>query len=268
MSQRESMDIKNSLSSEAFGDISEGNVGEFIKYMPGVDTDGVDGMVRTVRLRGLPPEYTSVTINGVELASADANLGSSASRTFSFEQVSLSSIDAIEISKTVSADVDANAPAGTINLRTKRAFDRNGRRIEGQISASTQSDLWDDHDGGPGDGDQERFPPGAQLEYSDVFLNNRLGVLLSLSNSESYIQQERMTLDGFHADRRQQQRGRAGRNPSSANQSDRGALRDFADIDFKATDRLILSLLTMYNELDLWSSQRSWLLPRVTARCR
>lgn len=260
MSQRESMDIKNSLSSEAFGDISEGNVGEFIKYMPGVDTDGVDGTVRTVRLRGLPPEYTSVTINGVELASADANLGSSASRTFSFEQVSLSSIDAIEISKTVSADVDANAPAGTINLRTKRAFDRNGRRIAGQLSASTQSDLWDDQDGGPGDADQDRFLPGAQLEYSDVLFNNRLGVLLSLSDSETYIQQERMTLgwDFTPTAANSNAAALAAMRAQQINQTTERFATSLT-LDFKATDRLILSLLTMYNESDLWSGQRSWL---------
>ena len=81
MRQRESKDIINSLSSESFGDIAEGNVGEFLKYMPGVDTVGEgDDTVRYVRLRGLPPEYTSDTVNGVNLAAADANGGSSTSR--------------------------------------------------------------------------------------------------------------------------------------------------------------------------------------------
>src|SRR3990167_5743399 len=74
MSQRNAMDIKNSLSSESFGSISEGNVGEFIKWMPGVDTEGEgDDTVRYVRLRGLPPEYTAITVNGVSLAAADRN---------------------------------------------------------------------------------------------------------------------------------------------------------------------------------------------------
>src|SRR5690606_39047687 len=66
MSQRQSMDIKNSLSAESYGDISEGNPGEFIKFMPGVDTDSTgDGTVRTVSLRGMPSAYTGVTLNGV-----------------------------------------------------------------------------------------------------------------------------------------------------------------------------------------------------------
>ena len=83
MSQRNSMDIKNSLSSESFGAIDEGNVGEFIRYMPGVDAEGEgDDSVRYVRLRGLPPEYTAITVNGVSLSAADANNGAADSRAF------------------------------------------------------------------------------------------------------------------------------------------------------------------------------------------
>lgn len=135
MSQRSSMNITNTVASDVFGDIAEGNIGEFLKHIPGIELDTVEGEVRTVRLRGLAAEYTAVTMDGVSLASADANKGTDgAARAFSFEQVSLNSMDSIEISKTVSADVDANAPAGTINLKTKRAFDRGGRRIAWQTN--------------------------------------------------------------------------------------------------------------------------------------
>ena len=130
MEQRNSMNITNSVASDVFGDVAEGNVGEFLKHMPGVELDLVQGEVRTIRLRGLDSEYTQVTLDGVSLGSADANAGAAGNaRAFSFEQVSLASMESIEVSKTISADVDANAPAGTINLKTKRAFDRAGRRV-------------------------------------------------------------------------------------------------------------------------------------------
>lgn len=260
MSQRQSMNITNSLSSESFGDISEGNIGEFLKFMPGVDTDsqtGADDTVRFVRLRGLPPEYTSVTINGVAIAGADALGGADSSRSFSFEQASLSSIDSIEISKTVSADVDANAPAGTINLRTKRAFDRRGRRIMAQLGATTQSDLWDDHPTGPGeDRGTARFRPTGLVEYSDVFFNRRLGVVASISQSNTHTENETIQ--------------NAWNYVPTANSPDpmasgsllaRQTIQEVSrfastvNIDFRATDRLILSLSTMYNESYNWSSQ-------------
>lgn len=262
MSQRQSMDIKNSLSSESFGDISEGNVGEFIKLMPGVDTNGEgDDTVRYARLRGLPSEYTAVTVNGVSMAAADANDGSSTSRSFSFEQVSLSSIDSIEISKTVSADVDANAPAGTINLRTKRAFDRKGRRITAQVSAYTHSDLWNDRETGPDEGRRDgKFLPNGQIEYSDVFFNRRLGVVASISQSNTYTEMEQTYYPRSYV-------------PTAASPEPMAPTTIYAHmraqevsrfassltLDYKATDRLILSLATIYNKSYLWSGQRTYI---------
>lgn len=258
MSQRQSMNITNSLSAESYGDISEGNPGEFIKFMPAVDTDSVgDGTVRTVSLRGLPPSYTTITINGVSLASADANTGAGSSRTFSFEQMSLSGIDSIEISKTTSADVDANAPAGIINVRTKRAFDRRGRRISAQVSASTHSNMWDDMDRtGPGEGGYggRRFLPNGEFEYSDVFLDRRLGVVLNLSRSTLYAEQEQITASrnyvptalspdplAISAIEPQVGTREIGRSAASLN------------LDFKATDNLILSLAAVLSEGTIWA---------------
>lgn len=258
MAQRQSMNITNSLSSESFGDISEGNPGEFIKFMPGVDTDSAgDGTVRNVNLRGLPSAYTSITLNGVSLAAADANTGAEESRTFSFEQMSLGAIDSIEISKTISADVDANAPAGTINIRTKRAFDRRGRRIFGEISGTTHSNMWDDAertgpmDGGYGD---RRFLPNGRFEYSDVFFDRRLGVVASASMSNMYVEQEQIMLSRSYAPTA------ASPDPLAftaveAQMAAREIRRRSAslNLDFRATDDLTLSLASMYNESGIWS---------------
>lgn len=262
MSQRQSMDIKNSLSSESFGDISEGNVGEFIKFMPGVDTEGEgDDTVRYVRLRGLPPEYTAITVNGVSLAAADANAGSSTSRSFSFEQVSLSSIDSIEISKTTSADVDANAPAGTINLRTKRAFDRRNRRISFQVSGFSHSDQWSDRISGPGEGDHDRrVEPSAQFEYSDVFLDRRLGVVASISQSNTYTEMEQSFYPRSYVPTAVSPDPMA---MTTINAAMRGQeVSRFASsltLDYKASDKLILSFSAIYNDAYLWSGQRTHL---------
>lgn len=188
MSQRNSMNITNSVASDVFGDVAEGNIGEFLKHMSGVELDTVEGDVRTVRLRGLAAEYTAVTMDGVSLASADANKGTDgAARAFSFEQVSLNSMDSIEVSKTVSADVDANAPAGTINLKTKRAFDRGGRRLAWQTNLTALSyDMTLAKTAGPDNTFRRKLLPGGMFEYSDVFLNKRLGVVLNVSESQVY----------------------------------------------------------------------------------
>lgn len=262
MSQRQSMNITNSLSAESYGEISEGNPGEFIKFMPGVDTDSLgDGTVRNVSLRGLPPEYTAVTVNGVSLAAADANTGAESSRTFSFEQMSLSAIDSIEISKTVSADVDANAPAGTINIRTKRAFDRRGRRILAQVSGTTHSNMWDRAERtGPGEGGygNKRFLPNGSVEYSDVFFDRRLGVVASVSQSRLYVEQEQIEAGRSYA-------------PSASNpaplaltsinhklyEREISRFSSSLTMDFRATDNLTLSLASIYNEANIWAGTTS-----------
>ncbi|MEY2879254.1 MAG: hypothetical protein RLZZ15_1634 [Verrucomicrobiota bacterium] len=39
MEQRNSMNLTNSVASDVFGDVAEGNVGEFLKHMPGIELD-------------------------------------------------------------------------------------------------------------------------------------------------------------------------------------------------------------------------------------
>lgn len=265
MSQRQSMDIKNSLSAESYGDIADGNPGEFIKFMPGVDTDAGgdgDGTVRNIQLRGLPAAYTGVTLNGISLAGADAFAGADGSRTFSFEQMSLSAIDSIEISKTISADVDANAPAGTINIKTKRAFDRRGRRIKAQISASTHADMWDDTERtGPGEGGYggKRFLPNWEVEYSDSFFNRRLGVVAAVSQSNLYVEKEQITLGRSYAPTAVSPDPAAISSIEAQHETRQiSRLSASLNLDFKATDSLILSLATIYNEADIWAGTTSY----------
>jgi len=196
--QKNSMNITSHVASDVFGDVPEGNVGEFLKFLPGVELDYVSADARGVRLRGMDPQYVNVTMDGVKLASADAfgatvgteNNGTEGSRAFGFESVSLSSVDAVEVFKTLTSDMDANAPAGTINLRSKRAFDRNGRRILLQANLTGNSEELNFKDSpGPGDANHRKIRPGGTVEISDVFFNKRLGLVLNLTASDVYNEQ-------------------------------------------------------------------------------
>jgi len=130
MAQRRNMDITTSVSSDIFGDVTDGNVGEFLKYLPGVDLDYVESETRGPRLGGMDAQYVGVAFDGIRTASADFGRGGGEnSRATSFEGFSITAIESIEISRTASADSDADTPAGTINMKTRRAFDRKGRRV-------------------------------------------------------------------------------------------------------------------------------------------
>jgi TonB-dependent receptor len=248
------------VASDVFGDVAEGNVGEFLKHMPGVELDLVQGEIRTIRLRGLDSEYTQVTLDGVSLASADANAGAAGNaRAFSFEQVSLASMESIEVSKTISADVDANAPAGTINLKTKRAFDRSGRRVSAQANLTAFSARFSpDASFGPDDRMSRKLHPGGIFDYSDVFFNKRLGVNLNISESMAYSANARTTLTYNYAPTAADPRPVV---PTALNflhapRTNRRSTVNFT-ADYKASERLVLSLGLLYNYADLNNPQRS-----------
>ena len=200
--QKKSMNMSRSVSSDAFGDVTEGNVGEFLKYLPGVELEYVEADTRGPRLGGLGSEYTSVTMDGLGVASADAftqyvafenSPAGSSNRSFGFEQVSINSIESITVNRVTSAAMDASAPAGNIDLKTKRAFDLKGRRIGLNVSTVFNSEeLTTGKTPGPDDSISRKFKPNYSLDYSDVFFHNRLGILFGVSESNLYNEQYRV----------------------------------------------------------------------------
>lgn len=189
MEQRAALNMKNVVSSDNFGEVTGGNVGEFIKYLPGIVMDYVDADARAARIGGLDPKYAGVSIDGMRMASAASASFSGTSRQFEFEQASINSIEAIEVNKTLTASMDADAPAGTINLRSKNAFERKGREIVAQLSTSANSYAMTLHKTpGPDDGNHLKVFPGGTFSYADSF-GGRVGVQLSLGSNTSWNQQ-------------------------------------------------------------------------------
>ncbi len=269
MEQRRNMNISTSVASDTFGDITESNMGEFLKFLPGVDVEYVDGISRGPRVGGLDQQYVGVTMDGASVASADAfaSYGStlngtagSQSRSVGFEQMSITAIESVEISRTLSADMDANSPAGSINMKSRRAFDRKGRRIDYQFSiAFNTPDAakpgkvrgWDDNL-------RRQWRPNYQLDYADVFLNQRLGVRLSLSTSSTRSEQQYVTHNYNKTPVAASAALPAGDpramvlyslvftdGPRLSSRSNATAT-----MDFKATPRLVLSLTSMFNAFE------------------
>jgi iron complex outermembrane receptor protein len=191
MAQRRNMNITTSVSSDIFGDVTDGNVGEFLKYLPGVDLDYVESEPRGPRLGGMDGQYVGVAMDGMRTASADANRGGgSASRATSFEGFSITSIDSIEINRTASPENDADSPAGTINMKTKRAFDRKGRTIGYNLSANFNGEEFTfKKTDGPRDKKDAKWKPNWQFDYAESFFDRKFGVLFSASRSQSYTEQ-------------------------------------------------------------------------------
>ncbi|WP_414664744.1 TonB-dependent receptor domain-containing protein [Horticoccus sp. 23ND18S-11] len=194
MEQKQSIEAKRVLATDTFGSISEGNVGEFLKYLPGVLIDYVEADARSVSLGGLDPKYTSVTLDGSPIASSGlaAAGGTGANRAFEFEQMSINGIETVELSRTPQPENPGSALAGVVNLRSKGAFDRAGRLIglrAGFAFNSMSGQPWKKQPGWD-DEDHYRIQPNWGIDYSDVFLNKRLGVRAGYNYSFTFAEQK------------------------------------------------------------------------------
>ena len=90
--------------SDQFGDISEGNVGEYLKFLPGIGIDYTANDARAVSLRGMNPNFTNVTVDGGRMASGSS---SGDNRRFELEQVAINNVETIEVFKTMTPDMSA-----------------------------------------------------------------------------------------------------------------------------------------------------------------
>ncbi len=256
MDQRASLNLTHVVSSDAFGSDPEGNIGEFLRNIPGVFLDTDQGEVTSVSFGGLSAEYVNVTVDGISLAAADAN---ATSRASSFASISLSSMDSMEISRTISADVDASAPAGTINMRSKSAFDRRGTHIKAQatMSMSSAGTTLNKTFGPDDNGGVLKIRPGYIFEFSHA-VKNRYGIIINVSESNIYSEADRVVLNINYTPNASDARPYV---PTSISlmQSPRVNRRFATTIrgDWRVTPRLMVGLGLIYNYTRLWNLQRT-----------
>ncbi len=265
--QKQAPNIKNVIAADAFGAVSEDNVGEFLKYMPGLTIDYVENDARTVRVRGMSSKYASVMIDGNPVAAADVGIGTG--RDFQFEQVSLSTIDTIELSKTPLADQPANSLAGSINVKSKSALNQKGRRINYNANLTLNEYAfqlgktigWDNQE-------RSKALPGGSLEFSDTLMGGRLGVVVSVNHTGTYVEQKIIAALGRTFNATAADNATEIPRINSVNWQDglKPTFRDAAlvNLDFKATPDLVLSLRTSYNFYNAPFHNRNWTFAAAT----
>ena len=184
--QRQSDNVKNIVATDAFGTMTEDNVGAFLQKIPGIVATDVSGSgVREVMVRGIEAGLNTVEMDGVQLAN---NNSTGTNRAFDFFQASLSLIDSIEVTKAPTPDRPANSIGGSINMVTRSAFNRNAPR---QIRYSFGFAHLIGRKGGDAeqwiDAPIDRLTPALTLGYTDVFGPSRnLGVSLSYSRNSVF----------------------------------------------------------------------------------
>ena len=121
--QRFAPNLKGVVSTDEFGNVAEGSVGEFLKFVPGVSIEYEAGaLARGISINGTPSEYTPIMVNGFNLASAGGN--SATARTTQMDMTSITATSRIEVVYSPTPETPAAALAGSINMIPRSAFER------------------------------------------------------------------------------------------------------------------------------------------------
>ena len=179
--------IQNKLvaAADQFGPVSEGNVGEYLKFLPGVSIDYNVNDARGISLRGLSTAFTIVAVDGTPMA------GSSSiddTRRFEFEQIAMNNVETTELFKTVTPDIPATSTGGFVNFITKSAFDHEDiQRFTYDVSLSVPSTnvSFGKKGGVWGHGTHYLIRPSAEMNFSRK-ITPKLGVNLNYRLSEKY----------------------------------------------------------------------------------
>lgn len=102
------------LSQEQMQRYPDATVGETMQRVPGIAVEYSYGLPSNVVMRGLDQSLGSITLNGSKMPSTSTN-----SRTVDLNGILSSSIESIEVNKTLTPDMDADGTAGTVNIITK-----------------------------------------------------------------------------------------------------------------------------------------------------
>lgn len=193
--QRRAENIVNVIAADEFSNVAGGNIGEFLRNVPGVVIEYSGADPRTIRVRGMDPNLNGVTVDGMRMANS---AGSAANRQFEIDLVSLNTIESVEVTKAPTPAQEADTGGGNVNMISKSAFAQKGRRVSYalNLNMSTRHMELGRTPLPSSDALSQKIRAGGNLNYSNSFRNNTLGVVFT-ANSYDYFAPSTGTSVGF-----------------------------------------------------------------------
>ncbi len=156
--------IKNVVASDRLQENPDANAVEAIGRLPGISVQRAGGEGAGLVIRGLEPKYSSVTLNGVQMPSTGGE-----SRETNISGISQYVLQGVEVYKALTADMEANSVAGTVNLKLRETPKGLHYDVMAQMGYNDMNNYWGNYK--------------LQGDFSDRFLNDKLGVFFS-ANAE------------------------------------------------------------------------------------
>ncbi|MBP3193860.1 TonB-dependent receptor [Natronogracilivirga saccharolytica] len=151
--------IMNVVSETRLRELPDANAAESIGRLPGVSVLRDAGEGQRIAIRGLGPEYSSITIDGNQIP------GTHEDRSVDLSMISPDMLAGIEVYKTIRPDMDADAIGGSVNFRMGGAPEETQYRLSAE--------------GGYNNHISEVSNYKINFRGNDRFLDNRLGVMVS-----------------------------------------------------------------------------------------
>lgn len=125
--QRNDLNVTNVVSSDQVGKFPDANIGDALKRVSGIAMQYDQGEARDIIIRGFAPGLNSVTLNGERIPSAEGD-----NRRVQMDLIPSDMIQLIEVNKTLTPDMEADAIGGSVNLVTRS--NPNGFRFSSTVS--------------------------------------------------------------------------------------------------------------------------------------
>ena len=180
--QRAADGIVSVVSATDIGQFPDRNVSEALQRVSGVFLERDQGEGRFVGIRGIDPNLIVTTINGVNVPAPEND-----KRSVALDVIPSELLSALEVSKSITPDMDGDGIGGAVNIKSASAFDSPGRNLT--VSAQASFNHL-----------QDESSPRASLIYSDTFdlgdQADSLGVAAAVSWFDRNFGSENIETDG------------------------------------------------------------------------
>ncbi len=200
--ERQSANIKSVVSADSLGHVADGNIGEFVRFMPGIDVsyggtyvNGADAS--QISVRGFGPEDTAIMIDGMPVSSpSPANL----TRAVGLDMISINNASRIEVTKVSTPDMANDSPGGSVNLITRSAFEYAKPEYTAEATATfnTMDMNFLKKEPGPINKKSYHTLPGARMSVSYP-LNKDLGFSFSIASDNKYQPNQSVKINKIQA---------------------------------------------------------------------
>lgn len=181
--QRNAANVVNVVSMDTYGNVADGNIGNFMQRLPGVAAIIENGDIIGYGVRGTPSEYNAVNIDGTRASNAYAGFNPQGDRATVVDSIPSEFIKEVELIKALTPDLPADSIGGTTNLITKSALDFK----DPVLSYRAGMNLNTYRENGV------KWTPTAALSYMTRFgAQKNLGVALSSSYTETTNTRDRV----------------------------------------------------------------------------